>query len=304
MGSSTIRSRALDASHQAAPHRFDFDRDRGKLRSAPMSLVNWLAGLWSATLLGALASASCSAPPAIEQCFLPGDEDGNGLADCADSACWRANGDCKELCDGKTDDEDGDGKADCSDSDCWVKGGECQEVCSGGHDEDADGATDCDDDECWTEENACPEQCTGGHDEDADGATDCDDDECWTEENACPEQCTGGHDEDADGATDCDDSDCAADPACAPSFETDAKPVLLKHCAGQVCHVDGIGAGGMVVSKYEDMLKPAIYCQGANKGACCAYRMKEGSMPKNCSGCVPQADIDVIQAWVDGGLQP
>jgi hypothetical protein len=103
---------------------------------------------------------------------------------------------------------------------------------------------------------------------------------------------------------DCNDGECKGTADCAPSFDKDTKPIFVKHCTGQLCHTQEIAAGGLVVTKYEDMLKPAIYCQGQNKGWCCALRMKEGSMPKDCSGCVSKAEMDLVQAWVDGGLKP
>jgi hypothetical protein len=52
------------------------------------------------------------------------------------------------------------------------------------------------------------------------------------------------------------------------------------------------------------MLLPSIYCAPQTKGWCTAHRIQEGSMPKDCPGCVSQNEADVIQAWVDGGLLP
>ncbi|MBM4357586.1 MAG: hypothetical protein FJ096_05685 [Deltaproteobacteria bacterium] len=298
-----------------------------------MTKVAWLTGIWSLALAGALGNASCTSEPPVEQCFLPGDEDGNGLADCDDATCWRANGECKEKCDDQPNDEDADGTFGCDDPDCWVKDGTCAEACTDGKDEDGDGAVDCADSDCWVKDGGCPESCVGGNDEDGDGAVDCADSDCWTQGAGCAEQCSGGNDEDADAATDCfdsdcmgkpectesctggkdedvdnlvdcDDPDCLLDPACVPSFDADVKPIFQKHCAGQACHIEGIGAGLFVVTKYDDMLKPSMACAGKQKGECALIRIKEGSMPKDCVGCVKPDDIAVIQAWVDGGLAP
>ncbi len=271
--------------------------------ATPRSLPRWFVLVWSAALLAAAGNLDCGGKKTREQCFIPGDEDGDGLADCEDPACWRAGTDCKEVCSGGKD-EDGDGLVDCDDPDCWVKGGTCKEVCSSAGDEDANGLADCQDPVCWVKGGSCKEVCTGGKDEDANGLIDCLDPVCWVKGGACKEVCTGGFDEDGDGAIDCNDTDCLGQKACAPGFEKNAKPIFASHCAGQACHNETIGAGGMVITHYQDMFKPALYCPGENKGWCTAYRMKEGSMPKDCPGCVPQKEIDIIQAWVDGGLQP
>jgi len=69
------------------------------------------------------ADPACAALPAcqirMERCDTPGDEDGNGLADCADPACAAVPA-CQppvELCT-MTGDEDGNGVADCCDPAC------------------------------------------------------------------------------------------------------------------------------------------------------------------------------------------
>ncbi len=258
---------------------------------------------WSSALAAALG-ADCGGKPPTLDCFAAGD-DGFGKPPCEDPRCWRPDVACAESCNGKGEDRDGDGKSDCLDSDCWVKGGNCKEACDGkGHDEDADGLTDCADPDCWVKGGTCKEVCSGGHDEDGDGLTDCADPDCWVKGGVCKEVCSGGHDEDGDGLTDCNDPDCLSSPSCVPGFAKDAEPIFVKRCAGQVCHNETVGAGGMIVSHYDDMLKPAIYCSGQTKGWCTAYRIKEGSMPKDCPMCVPQTEVDVIQAWVDGGLLP
>lgn len=55
---------------------------------------------------------------ASEDCTTPGDEDGDGLADCEDADCFTAPS-CTESCLGGAD-EDADGLVDCADDDCWA----------------------------------------------------------------------------------------------------------------------------------------------------------------------------------------
>jgi len=113
-----------------------------------------------------------TAPLPEEDCDSPGDEDGDGLADCDDPDCI---GSCPEDCTNGVDD-DGDGDTDCDDTDC-VR--ECGEDCSDGIDNDLDGRTDCEDADC-TGEAGCLEICAAGSgDEDFDGLLDCADDDCW-----------------------------------------------------------------------------------------------------------------------------
>jgi len=298
-----------------------------------MSRITWFAFVWSAGLVGALANASCSSPAPVEQCFLPGDEDANGLADCDDSACWRANGDCKQKCDSETADQDADGLAGCDDPDCWVMGGECAELCTGAKDEDGDAKVDCSDSDCWVKDGGCTEVCKGGGDEDADGTIDCADDDCWVPESGCAEVCSGGHDEDGDtkvdcydescfktpectekctggidedvdGKFDCEDSDCKGDMACVPTYDADVKPIFAQHCGGGACHIEGIGAGGWVLTKYDTLLKDALYCPGQSKGWCSLFRIKEGTMPKDKPAAVTPVQLDIVQRWVDGGQLP
>ncbi len=97
------------------------------------------------------------APP-TEDCSTPGDEDGNGFADCDDSACDSdpscENGD-EECSDGE--DNDADGSTDCADAGCAGAaagpGGElCEPAgetsCDDGADNDGDGDADGDDADC------------------------------------------------------------------------------------------------------------------------------------------------------------
>ncbi len=59
--------------------------------------------------------ADPTSPTRDEDCARPGDEDGNGLADCEDAACADA---CTEDC-AAPGDEDADGWEGCQDDDCW-----------------------------------------------------------------------------------------------------------------------------------------------------------------------------------------
>ncbi|MSP24650.1 MAG: hypothetical protein EXR75_05695 [Myxococcales bacterium] len=268
------------------------------------SLLRSALFVWSSGVLAATAVASCGDPP-IELCFVVGDEDENGLPDCADPTCWRPNGACEEVCAG-TDDEDGDGDVGCEDSFCWTPDTGCAELCDSAiatDDEDGDNAAGCADSDCWVEGGACPEQCGGGgNDEDVDGAADCADSDCFLPENGCPELCGSALDEDGDGAIDCDDSDCAAELICAPTYSRDIRPILMNRCGQSNCHSAAAASGALNVEIYDDLPKSALFCDGLTKGACALVRIKEGSMPKNCFGCVPQSEIDLIQQWVDAGL--
>jgi hypothetical protein len=119
-------------------------------------------------------------------CADGGDNDGDGLYDCADradcagdAAC--ADGPAAEDC-ANTLDDDGDGAADCADSDC--AGPQCGtacppgkvpgitpsgtyncvpavEVCDNGADDDADYAADCSDSDCTDAPNCKGNTCNG-----------------------------------------------------------------------------------------------------------------------------------------------
>lgn len=94
---------------------------------------------------------TCPVTPVDEDCSTPGDEDGDGDADCADSDCVDEP-ECAptpEDC-STPGDEDGDGDADCADSDCADRP-ECSttpENCDVEGDEDEDGDADCADSDC------------------------------------------------------------------------------------------------------------------------------------------------------------
>lgn len=141
-------------------------------------------------------------PPAAEDCDEPGDEDGDGLADCLDPDC---DDPCPEDCANGSDD-DGDALVDCDDPDC-----DCPEDCDNGADDDRDALVDCDDPDCARE---CGEDCADGEDNDLDGLTDCEDADCVGVEG-CIELCApGSGDEDLDGWLDCADDDCWGTEAC------------------------------------------------------------------------------------------
>jgi hypothetical protein len=246
---------------------------------------------------------ACAKAP--EACTSGEDEDGDLLVDCVDPDCWVAGGDCPETCSGWHD-EDDDARVDCDDPDCWVAGSGCAETCGNGSDEDGDGETDCADADCWILDGGCDEICAGGNDEDGDGRVDCEDSDCWVPEAGCAERCEGGDDEDADRTVDCADEDCRLDPVCVPSYETDVRPIFYEHCLGPQasCHSDRVRVGGMSIESYDDMPLPSIYCAGETKGWCSLFRILEPTMPANCLDCLPAAQIDVIQRWVDGGIPP
>lgn len=98
------------------------------------------------------------APALMENCFIEGDEDFNGFADCEDPTCVE-NPLCLEgieICNAEGIDEDGDELFDCDDPDC-AEDAFCLglEVCNnGGIDDDGDELADCDDPDCL-ESPAC-----------------------------------------------------------------------------------------------------------------------------------------------------
>lgn len=258
---------------------------------------------FSALLLLVLGlAAACEGDP-VEQCFVVGDEDADGLADCLDPDCWRKNGPCKESC-GSSNDEDGDGLVDCDDDDCWTEQSGCEERCDSSSDEDGDGRVGCDDGDCWTLENGCQERCQSGEDEDGDGLVSCEDSDCWTAESGCEERCQGQADEDGDGDVDCADADCLGSLACVPKYEADIKPILVKYCAGESCHQGDVVSVGLDIDDYETMKLPAIYCSGKSKGWCSWFRIVEPSMPPDCLNCLLDSEIAAIKAWVDGDMPP
>jgi len=123
------------------------------LRNRYPLIVTCLTGLGIA---GVLLWSACTTETASEVCGDGLDNDGNGLADCADTVC-AATTPCQEplppesaCADGV--DNDIDGLTDCDDPDCdpidpcYVPSNEID--CSDNLDDDQDGLTDCDDDDC------------------------------------------------------------------------------------------------------------------------------------------------------------
>ncbi len=153
----------------------------------------------------------------------------------------------REVCNNAVDD-DGDGLADCADTDCagFPTCMMCTPIaraetgfCTGGRDEDCDGLTDCVDPDCRVDPSCTmciptgpennPTACMDGRDNDCDRALDCADTDCrgvpgctcvptGPENNAMA--CVDGRDNDCDGRLDCADTECAALPACGACVPT------------------------------------------------------------------------------------
>ncbi|WP_437310882.1 hypothetical protein [Sorangium sp. So ce388] len=195
------------------------------------------------------------------------DDDGDGLADCADPECqwlswcvpWREDTDA--ACSNGYDD-DGDGLADCADPECqWLSWcvpwrEDTDAACSNGYDDDGDGLADCADPECqwvpwcvpWREDTDAA--CSNGYDDDGDGLADCADPECqwlplcapWGEDTDVT--CSNGYDDDGDGLADCADPGCQwlswcaswgedTDAACSNGYDDDGDG--LADCADPGC---------------------------------------------------------------------
>ncbi|HRY97412.1 MAG TPA: hypothetical protein P5147_28385, partial [Myxococcota bacterium] len=156
---------------------------------------------WDASCVGEVDSLACgTCGGAAEVCDDGADNDGDGLADCADPDC-AGDPTCPDFCPGYTG-------ADtcCQNSDpCgWA----------------ADNYCDCDSTCAWDVDDCggTAEICDDDTDNDGDGLADCADPDC-TFDPACTsaEICDDGQDNDGDGLADCADPDCAGDPAC-PDF--------------------------------------------------------------------------------------
>jgi hypothetical protein len=153
----------------------------------------------------------------------------------------------REVCDNRVDD-DGDGLADCADTDCAAFPAcmMCVPVarsetgfCAGGRDEDCDRLVDCADPDCRLDP-ACmgcvpmgpennPVACSDGRDNDCDRQLDCADPDCRgvpgcgcvpTGPESNPMACLDGRDNDCDGRLDCADPECAMVPACVVCMPT------------------------------------------------------------------------------------
>jgi len=155
----------------------------------------------------------------LENCTNGVDDNGDGVADCADPQCL-GHAYCiayqEFACDNGADD-DGDGLTDCDDPDCQQAPRchpESELACADGVDNDSDGLTDCDDPDCQ-QTDACREICDDGVDNNGNGQVDCADEQCWSSPLCRTEDCGNGVDDDGDGLIDCQDSDCAVVPRCA-----------------------------------------------------------------------------------------
>ncbi len=184
--------------------------------SATVTVTNAVPQSTAVSVADTNASASflCQAMPA-EDCANGSDDDGDGLADCADPDC--------------TGDADGDGYiaapcgTDCDDTDPAVHPG-AAEVCGNGKDDECDGAADCADADCQT-----------NIDGDGDGyfalpcGSDCDDADPAVHPGAA-EVCDNGKDDQCDGAIDCDDLECVELPVCsaATAFRRGRSRVRLR----------------------------------------------------------------------------
>ncbi len=136
--------------------------------------------------------------PIDEVCGNRLDDDGDGLVDCADPACFSES--CVEICD-DNEDNNLDQLLDCADPQCDGRG--CAEVCDDGRDNDRNGAVDCAD-------AACAETCDAdgdGHATTAGGGDDCDDADPEVHPGAV-EHCNGV-DDNCNGLVDRDDPDIA-----------------------------------------------------------------------------------------------
>ena len=149
----------------------------------------------------------------VERCANGVDDDGDGLADCADPECGLDPACAEDRCTNGIDD-DGDTLVDCADPDCEFDRA-CQEDCLNGIDDDLDSLVDCRDPDCAANPSCTETNCTNSIDDDRDGLVDCGDPDCDADPTCVPETiCDDGIDNDLDTAVDCADTDCAADRAC------------------------------------------------------------------------------------------
>ncbi|MCA9526625.1 MAG: hypothetical protein KC549_10060 [Myxococcales bacterium] len=153
----------------------------------------------------------CSGP---EVCF---DDNGDGQVTCEDRSCMASDPACwpqGEIC-GDGLDNDGNGLWDCDDPACWGTP-DCGpppvgEDCLDGLDNDGNGLVDCEDPACvwWPHCQDVGERCGDGWDNDGNGLADCADPACaGLPECATDEVCGDGWDNDGDGLADCRDPAC------------------------------------------------------------------------------------------------
>lgn len=199
------------------------------------------------------------------QCSNGQDDDSDSFIDCEDSECFEfcAQGSVREDC-AQPGDEDENGLHDCADPVCCGVA-LCQqthfckiELCGNGQDDDGDGAKDCDDTECCDMpaceyavacrvETMCDSNIIDG---DGDGLVGCDDPDCCTRNSRCmtgnpatqgpiqvcvSEDCTGGNDTNLNGLTGCNDPACAGHASCLASSPTESEACLRSGCTGATC---------------------------------------------------------------------
>jgi len=98
------------------------------------------------------------------------------------------------------------------------------------------------------------------------------------------------------------------------TYTADVQPIFQAKC--NFCHTTAGFGGHNIASNYDDAFLPADNgsCTGLNIGRCTIIRIQEGDMPQgaDCDGdpandtdnpaCLTQAEQDIVQAWIDGGL--
>lgn len=152
-----------------------------------------------------------------EHCANGLDDDGNGLADCADPVCAHSFVCVHEICDNDLDDNF-DGLVDCVDPTCASQP-HCQaEICDNGEDDNADGLVDCLDPQCMHDVVCQPENCTNGIDDNLNGLVDCRDPQCAAFSACIQEDCTNGVDDNFDGLKDCAAPQCSGKKVCQPEI--------------------------------------------------------------------------------------
>jgi|GEM_PF-1773826 cysteine-rich repeat protein len=216
------------------------------------------------------SSGACECPGGgTEVCDSGGDEDCDGLTNCADTADCSSHPSCSgtpEDCDA-VGDEDGDGDANCADTTdcpdgttCAANGMQCSsgscecpgggtEVCDSGGDEDCDGLTNCADTADCSTHPSCsgtPEICDVVGDEDGDGDWDCEDTDSCYDGDACDAngsecdaescECPTGETEETGYCDDEYDDDCDGDTDCDDS-DCSGDPA----CSGTPEDCDAVG---------------------------------------------------------------
>lgn len=206
------------------------------------------------------------------------------------------SGECTPSCAGKICGDDGCG-ASCGGCQlglfCNPEGqcvDECTPSCAGkvcGSDGCGGSCGDCPDNGSTCSAGQCVLQCTPDC-----GGKECGDDGCGSTCGACSkgEECSEA-------------GVCEELPPV--TYSSDAQPVFANFCAN--CHKGNAPksckGNACIISFYQDTQKNAKSCFGKTVGECSLQRMINGSMPPG-PGKVPQAAVDIIQAWVDDGQLP